>query len=114
MCVVKTPKVQATDAQAKTPEPTIIRNPYLDGVDPASRSLRMGSSSLRIERGGGGVRPPSPGAITRPPVATPTPAPAAPSRPPGLAGAIMGNRAKARPKIASLGVAAILRSAGFA
>lgn len=67
MCIVKTPKVQATDPQAKTPEPTIIRNPYLDGVDPASKSLRMGSSSLRIERTGRGAASAAPPVSVAPP-----------------------------------------------
>ena len=53
MCVVKTPKIPKNDASAKPPEPTIIRNPFLDGLDPATKALRRGRSSLRIERGSG-------------------------------------------------------------
>ena len=80
MCIVKTPKISPTDAQAKVPEPTIIRNPYLDGVDPNTRSLRMGRSSLRIERGGGRGAPTPPpvhdtGPSTSPGSAVGTPAP---------------------------------------
>lgn len=50
MCIVKTPKVQATTQ--KVPEPIVIRNQFLDGIDPVSKALRMGRSSLRIERAG--------------------------------------------------------------
>ncbi len=70
MCIVKTPKIKpGTD---KAPEPTIIRNPYLDGMDPVSKALRKGRSSLRIERAGSGatqVAPPA--APARPPVSMP-------------------------------------------
>ena len=71
MCIVKTPKVQATDAQNKTPEPTVIRNPYLDGVDPTTKSLRMGRSGLRIERAGSGATAAPPVSVA-PPFSTPT------------------------------------------
>jgi hypothetical protein len=67
MCIVKTPKVKAADPQAKTPDPAIIRNPYLDGVDPASTALRIGSSSLRIERTGRGTAPAVPPVSVAPP-----------------------------------------------
>lgn len=70
MCIVKTPKVTPTDPQAKTPEPIVIRNPYLDGVDPVTKALRKGRSSLRIERAGAGASP-SPPATALPPTATP-------------------------------------------
>lgn len=75
MCVVKTPKIKKSDE--KPPEPTIIRNPYLDGLDPATKALRRGRSSLRIERGGGGssTTPPS----SAPPISNP-----APITPPGF------------------------------
>lgn len=67
MCIVKTPKVSA--ANNKPPEPTVIRNPYLDG-DPSVKALRQGRSNLRIERGGTGQRPVSPVAPTNPSVAS--------------------------------------------
>ncbi|EQB10414.1 hypothetical protein [Novosphingobium lindaniclasticum] len=66
MCIVKTPKVKTTDATAATPEPAIIRNPYLDGVDPTTRALRMGRSSLRIERAGSGAASAAPPATASP------------------------------------------------
>jgi hypothetical protein len=48
MCIVKTPKI---DPQTEKPrEPTVIRNPYLDGVGPQARAARKGRSSLRITR----------------------------------------------------------------
>jgi hypothetical protein len=67
MCIVKTPKVSTTDATAKTPEPTVIRNPYLDGVDPNTKALRMGRSSLRIERTGSGAASAAPPVSVLPP-----------------------------------------------
>jgi hypothetical protein len=75
MCIVKAPKTVANVEK----NPAIIRNPYLDGLDPASKALRTGRSALRIERrapgdpakpasgpGGTIVRPPS-AAVTAPP-----------------------------------------------
>lgn len=56
MCIVKTPKVDP--ANNKAPEPTVIRNPYLDGADPSTKALRKGRSNLRIERGEGRVSSP--------------------------------------------------------
>lgn len=73
MCVVKTPKIKANDANAKPPEPTIIRNPFLDGLDPATKALRRGRSSLRIERGGAGRNGSTP--PTAPPIMNPAPFP---------------------------------------
>lgn len=76
MCIVKTPKVD-TSSTAANKDPTVIRNPFLDGVDPATKSLRMGRSALRIERAGvAGVQPP--------PVVAPV-APVAPEPAPGSA-----------------------------
>lgn len=52
MCTAKAPKVQ----QQKPKEPTVIRNPYLDGVDPSTKAKRSGRSGLKIKRSGtGGV-----------------------------------------------------------
>lgn len=62
MCIAKTPKVNP--ATSKAPDPTVIRNPYLDGLDPQAKALRQGRSSLRIERGGvGRSASPPPAAI---------------------------------------------------
>lgn len=68
MCIVKTPKVSTTDATSKTPDPAIIRNPYLDGVDPVTKALRMGRSSLRIERAGSGAASAAPPATATSPL----------------------------------------------
>lgn len=67
MCIVKTPKVSAADASAKTPDPAIIRNPYLDGVDPVTKALRAGRSTLRIERAGRGAAQAAPPVAVAPP-----------------------------------------------
>lgn len=68
MCVVKTPKVAAGSEKPK--EPTIIRSPYLDGVDPTKKAMRKGRSSLRIDRAGSRASAPA---------LTPTPATAPPA-----------------------------------
>ena len=68
MCSVSKPKPQTTTEK----EPTIIRNLYLDGADPAMRANRAGRSALRITHG----------AITRDsftPSVTPVTAPAVPA-----------------------------------
>jgi hypothetical protein len=70
MCLVKTPKVETP----KEKEPTIIRNPYLDGADPVMRAQRSGRSGLKIERGVAGsplatAPEPTPGSTLAP---TPT------------------------------------------
>jgi hypothetical protein len=66
MCLVKTPKVDPNASKPK--DPTVIRNPYLDGVGPQAKAMRAGRASLRITRGSG-VTP------SAPPTATPTPSP---------------------------------------
>ena len=48
MCAVKTPKITAEEKAQ--PKPVVIRNPYLDGVDPAMKAARAGRSALRINR----------------------------------------------------------------
>jgi len=73
MCVVKTPKVTQSSTTTKTPDPAIIRNPYLDGLDPVSKALRTGRSSLRIERAGSGA------ASVAPPATAPAPLASAPA-----------------------------------
>jgi hypothetical protein len=77
MCIVKTPKLPAA-----TPEkdPAIIRNPYLDGLDPANKALRTGRSALRIERRAPGDPAPvasGPGVAAAPPPPTPARTPVA-------------------------------------
>lgn len=47
MCVVKSPKI--TPQEQQTPKPVVIRNPYLDGTDPAMKAARAGRSALRID-----------------------------------------------------------------
>lgn len=48
MCTVKTPKVVPV---TQTEKPlNILRNPYLDGIDPVKRSNSVGMGSLRINR----------------------------------------------------------------
>ncbi len=49
MCIVKTPKVQASSATDNKPLP-ILRNPFLDGIDQSLNSLRIGRNQLRIDR----------------------------------------------------------------
>ena len=71
MCIVKTPKVSATDQQPK--DPIVIRNPYLDGVGPQAKALRMGRSSLRIERAGARTPSSVPPASILPPTQGPNP-----------------------------------------
>lgn len=72
MCVGKPKMPKASDAKA--PDPAIIRNPYLDGVDPATRALRKGRSTLRIERGSGRA-PTAPTPSSPAPAPNPAPAP---------------------------------------
>lgn len=62
MCVVKTPKINTTTEKPK--EPTVIRNPYLDGPSPTNKALRQGRNAFRIERGG--VQRPMPTPRTAP------------------------------------------------
>lgn len=79
MCVVKTPKV--TPAEQKVKDPIVIRNPYLDGTGPQQKALRMGRSSLRIERGGARATPVAPPPSVLPPAGSPTPIVSWPSTP---------------------------------
>ena len=78
MCLVKTPKVKnPSSADQKQKEPTVIRNPYLDGVGPAAKAKRLGRSSLRISR-----TAPSPTRPSAPPIAAaPSPGPSSPTLP---------------------------------
>ena len=81
MCLVKTPKL-TTDPNAKPKEPTIIRNPYLDGIGPLANAARSGRSSLRITRGSG-ITPSAPPTATLPPSLNPVAA-ARPAMTPGV------------------------------
>lgn len=64
MCIVKTPKLTTpSTTDTSQTEPTVIRNPYLDGIGPAAKAQRLGRSSLRISRsapGASSVRPSAP------------------------------------------------------
>ena len=63
MCLVKKPKVVAPVEK----DPAILRNPYLDGLDPIIRARSGGVRSLTIRRDGSPTPP-----IARPvPTATP-------------------------------------------
>jgi hypothetical protein len=50
VCTPKAPKVNPNSQTAKTPDPAIIRNPYLDNATEFAQA-RMGRSSLRIDPG---------------------------------------------------------------
>lgn len=80
MCLVKTPKLQSDPNATRDRDPTIIRNPYLDGVGPTANANRTGRSSLRIMRGSGSIRP------SAPPIASTQPGLPRVSTPPALPG----------------------------
>lgn len=71
MCLVKKVTVPTSTTPAEK-SVAIVRNTYLDGMDPVTKALRLGRSSLRIERAaavvGGGAYPAS-----APPAAAPAP-----------------------------------------
>lgn len=50
MCLAKGPKVVQASAASDKPVP-VLRNPYLDGIDPIIRARSMGTRSMRIDRG---------------------------------------------------------------
>ncbi|WP_406853365.1 hypothetical protein WEU32_06925 [Brevundimonas sp. BH3] len=52
MCMMKKPKVVSAPAQK---EAGILRNPYLDGIDPILRAQRGGVKGLTIRRGSAGT-----------------------------------------------------------
>jgi hypothetical protein len=83
MCLGK-PKIPKAAKADKPKDPAIIRNRYLDGIDPTFRALRLGRSALRIERAGVA------GAPASPPVTAPAPRPTTPSAPIGGGGGIGG------------------------
>lgn len=51
MCLIKKPKVVSQPTTTADKEPPILRNPYLDGLDPIIRARRGGVSGLTIRRG---------------------------------------------------------------
>ena len=57
MCLIDTPTTSNT-ASSQTDLP-VLRNTYLDGVDPVRRAASSGISALRINRDGSGVQSPS-------------------------------------------------------
>lgn len=74
MCLVKTPKIKDTGATDPNKPLPVLRNPILDGIDPSIQSLRIGRSSLRIDRVFPGDAPPPPmGGGTPAPSNTPPP-----------------------------------------
>lgn len=76
MCLVKTPKIKQ-DPDANKPLP-ILRNALLDGIDPSTRSLRIGRQSLRIDRNGLGNPAPASGSSAPTAATAATPFPSAP------------------------------------
>lgn len=70
MCLVKKPKPVAVNREDNRDLP-ILRNPFLDGIDPILRARQTGLRSLRIDRAAPAAAPgpapaASPLAITRP------------------------------------------------
>jgi hypothetical protein len=71
MCLVSSAKKVASGVNAtqNTRKP-VLRNPYLDGVEPILRAQSQGVRSLRIDRAGAGTSAapnPSPLSINRTP-----------------------------------------------
>jgi hypothetical protein len=77
MCLVKTAKPVAPTAGLEK-EVQVLRNPFLDGLDPLVQAKRTGMSSLRVDRARAGT-PTLPGRIVRPVVGGPGPSPSTPS-----------------------------------
>lgn len=50
MCFPKKPKAATAPAAAAEKTVPVLRNPYLDGIDPTLRAQQRGASSLRIDR----------------------------------------------------------------
>jgi len=51
VCIVNTPKPVATTSAADRDKPLpVLRNPYLDGIDPLIKAQKTGTRSLRIDR----------------------------------------------------------------
>lgn len=66
MCLVKKPK-PVTVERPKEKDPQVLRNPYLDGLDPIIRARSGGLKALRIDRTVPKNAPPSTVGIARPP-----------------------------------------------
>jgi hypothetical protein len=67
MCLVKTPKTVSAQQQADAKkDPAILRNPYLDGINPLILSRQKGLASLRIDRQPQLVSAASPLVMSRP------------------------------------------------
>ena len=67
------PKVVSapTQGSATEKEPAILRNPYLDGLNPIIKARQGGVRSLRSDRLGAGVQmPTTPNPVTSPPTPT--------------------------------------------
>lgn len=73
MCIVKKPKPVVVNKTDK--ELPVLRNPFLDGIDPILRARQTGMRSLRIDRVARTKS--SPATVARPTATTSTPAPAA-------------------------------------
>jgi hypothetical protein len=58
MCTTRTPKPVTVQSKAEK-RVQILRNPYLDGVDPSRRAQQVGVGSFRIDRGSGTARVPN-------------------------------------------------------
>lgn len=80
MCTAKPKIVSApTQGSATEKEPAILRNPYLDGLNPIIKARQGGVRSLRIDRLGAGVQmPTTPDPVTPPLTPTPTRPPLTP------------------------------------
>jgi hypothetical protein len=73
VCTPKPPKVSKSDPVAKTPDPAVIRNTYLDDATSFAQN-RQGRSQLRIDPGAPvGIRIPLPGSAPTTPTAPATP-----------------------------------------
>lgn len=48
MCIIKQPKTVAV-ASTEDKQAPVLRNPYLDGIDPVIRSRMTGLKSLRVD-----------------------------------------------------------------
>jgi hypothetical protein len=65
MCLTKTPKIVSPSTTAANDKPLpVLRNPFLDGIDPLIAARRTGTSGLRIDRGPR-RNPPGSGRISR-------------------------------------------------
>jgi hypothetical protein len=63
MCLIKAPKIARSSADDR--DPPILRNPYLDGVDPLIRARQHGLKSLTTYQPPAATASPSALRITR-------------------------------------------------